>query len=173
VAVLGGVAPASGPDRVAGGLIGIGSRVAPLISFGRVPLGIGLSAAVRLAHPVASPALDLYARLSPAGDRRLLGRPEFKAMFLDDLLNGSRRQISAPLSDLLLFTRDWGFRLAEVDRHVQWWHGDADNIVPLAHGEHAVGLLPRADLVRLPGEGHLGGLGVSEQILAELVTHLG
>lgn len=172
VAVLGGVAPTSGPDRIDGGLVSVGSRVAPLISFGRVPLGFGLSTAVRLARPVASPALDLYARLSPAGDRRLLGRPEFKAMFLDDLLNGSRRQLSAPLSDLLLFTRDWGFRLADVDRHVQWWHGDSDHIVPHAHGEHAVGRLPSADLTTLPGEGHLGGLGVSEQILAELITHL-
>jgi pimeloyl-ACP methyl ester carboxylesterase len=172
VAVLGGVAPVAGPDRIGGGLVGLGSRLAPLISFGRLPLGLGLSAAVRLAHPVASPALDLYARLSPVGDRRLLGQPEFKEMFLDELLNGSRRQISAPLSDLILFTRDWGFRLADVDRHVQWWHGDADNIVPHAHGEHAVSRLPAADLVTLPGEGHLGGLGVSEQILAELVTHL-
>ena len=30
-------------------------------------------------------------------------------MFLDDLLNGSRFQTSAPLNDLVLFTRHWGF----------------------------------------------------------------
>ncbi len=65
--------------------------MAPLVALTRVPIGIGLTAAVRLTRPLASPALDLYARLSPAGDRALLRRPEFKAMFLDDLLTGSRK----------------------------------------------------------------------------------
>jgi len=34
------------------------------------------------------------------GDRRLLARPEFIAMFLDDLLNGGRKQLAAPIADL-------------------------------------------------------------------------
>lgn len=44
----------------------------------------------------------------------MLGRPEFKAMFLDDLLNGSRKQLAAPFYDIVVFERDWGFRLDEV-----------------------------------------------------------
>ena len=87
--------------------------------------------------------LDLYARLSPEGDRRLLQRPEFKAMFLDDLLNGSRTQLTAPMADVLLFTQHWGFDVADVKVPVRWWHGDADHIVPFAHGEHVVDAPPR------------------------------
>jgi pimeloyl-ACP methyl ester carboxylesterase len=168
-AVLGGVAPTKGPDAISGGLVDIGVRLAPLVALTHVPTGIFLTGAVRLARPIASPGLDLYARLSPAGDRALLRRPEFKAMFLDDLLNGSRKQLSAPLADVLLFTRDWGFRVGDVTVPVRWWHGDADHIIPFAHGEHMVGLLPDAELHVLAGESHLGGLGAGAHILATLV----
>jgi pimeloyl-ACP methyl ester carboxylesterase len=145
-----------------------GSRIRPVLRATRVPLGLGLTFALRLASPFASPILDLYARLSPDGDRRLLGRPEFKAMFLDDLLNGSRRQMSAPLADVLLFTRDWGFALSDVKVPVLWWHGDADHIVPFAHGAHVVDRLPDARLTVLHGESHLGGLGVALEVLPAL-----
>jgi pimeloyl-ACP methyl ester carboxylesterase len=168
-AVLGGVAPTKGPDAISGGLVDLGVRLAPLVALTHVPTGIFLTGAVRLARPIASPGLDLYARLSPAGDRALLRRPEFKAMFLDDLLNGSRKQLSAPLADVLLFTKDWGFRVGDVTVPVRWWHGDADHIIPFAHGEHMVALLPDAELHVLAGESHLGGLGAGEHILTTLV----
>ncbi len=32
----------------------------------------------------------------------MLARPEFKAMFLDDLLNGSRKQLAAPFYDIVV-----------------------------------------------------------------------
>lgn len=137
--ILGGVAPAVGPDAIDSGLMTLAR--------------------------IAEPALELYALISPEGDRRLLGRPEFKAMFLDDLLNGSRKQLAAPIADAVLFARDWGFRLDEVKVPVHWWHGDADHIVPFAHGEHAVSLLPDARLYPIAGESHLAGLGRAEEIL--------
>lgn len=169
VAVLGGVAPAVGPDAVEGGLIPMAGKLRPLIKAGRVPLGIALTTALRFASPFAGPALGLYAAVQPDGDKRLLGRPEFKAMFLDDLVHGSRKQMTAPLSDLLLFTRDWGFRLEDVRVPVLWWHGDADHIVPFHHGELTVSRLPDATLMTLEGESHLGGLGVAEEILTGLL----
>ena len=169
IGVLGGVAPTVGPEAIDGGLVSVGRHLAPLISVARVPIGLGLTAAVRLVKPLASPGIDLFARLSPAGDRALLGRPEFKAMFLDDLLNGSRKQLSAPLADVLLFCRDWGFRASELQVPVHWWHGDADHIIPFGHGEHMARLIPGARLHVLPGESHLAGLGVGEIILVTLL----
>ena len=170
VGVLGGVAPTVGPDAIGGGLVGISRYAAPLIRVARVPIGVGLTAGVKVIKPLASPALDLYARFSPPGDRALLRRPEFKAMFLDDLLNGSRKQLSAPLVDVMLFSRHWGFDLADVAAPVVWWHGDGDHIVPFDHGVHVVARLPEAELRVLEGESHLGGLGMGEDIL---VTMLG
>ena len=167
--VIGGVAPTVGPDAIGGGLVSLGAHVAPLVSAGRLPLSLAMTGTIRVIRPLAGPALELYRLLQPEGDRRLLGRPEFKAMFIDDLLNGSRKQISAPLSDLILFTRDWGFRLADVKAPVRWWHGDGDHIVPFTHGRHCVERLPDAELFTMEGESHLGGLGMAQEILGGLL----
>jgi pimeloyl-ACP methyl ester carboxylesterase len=167
--VLGGVAPFLGDERITSGLMNLGARVAPLLQLVGDPLRIGASLLIRAIRPVANPALYLYAAVSPEADRRLLTRPEFAAMFLDDLLNGSRKQLAAPFNDVILFTRDWGFRLDEVKVPVRWWHGDSDHIVPFAHGEHVASLLPDCELVVLPGESHLAGLGRGEEILSTLI----
>jgi len=167
--VLGGVAPSVGPDAIDGGLVSLGTVVAPVIEVAGAPLRLAASTVIRLIRPVAEPVLEIYARVSPEGDRRLLGRPEFKAMFLDDLLNGSRKQLAAPFADIVVFARDWGFRLDEVKVPVRWWHGDRDHIVPFAHGQHVVANLPDAELYELPGESHLAGLACAEEILRTMV----
>ena len=51
---------------------------------------------------------------------------------------------------------------------VRWWHGDADHIVPFAHGRHVVDRLPDATLTVLPGESHLGGLDITEELFDSL-----
>lgn len=172
VGVLGGVAPTRGDDAVEGGIIQLAVALAPLLVAARVPLGIALTQGIRLVKPLAGPALDLYAAVQPPGDKNLLSRPEFKAMFLDDLLNGSRFQTSAPINDLILFTRYWGFELADVGVPVRWWHGDDDHIVPLAHGRHVVDRLPDATMAVIDGESHLGGLGIAQDVI-ETMMNLG
>jgi pimeloyl-ACP methyl ester carboxylesterase len=170
VGVLGGVAPTRGADAAQGGPIQLAVRLAPFLSAGRVPIGVALTGIIRVVKPLAGHAIDLYAAVQPAGDRNLLSRPEFKAMFVDDLLNGSRFQTSAPVADLVLFTREWGFALADVQVPVRWWHGDDDHIVPLRHGQHCVDRLPDATMTTVPGESHLGGLGMARKVLDELMS---
>jgi pimeloyl-ACP methyl ester carboxylesterase len=168
--VIGGVAPTVGPDAISGGAMGnLGLRLAPVLQVAGVPIGLAASALIRLIRPLASPVADLYGRVSPEADRRLLARPEIKAMFLDDLLNGSRKQLAAPFSDVVVFARDWGFRLEQVKVPVRWWHGDHDHIVPFAHGLHVVSKLPDVQLYHLPGESHLAGLGRAEEILGTMI----
>ena len=169
VGVLGGVAPFVGEDQVHGGIIELAPYAAPILRITRVPLGFAMAQGIRLIRPVAGRVLDLYAVVQPRGDKELLARPEFRAMFLDDLLNGSRFQVSAPLSDIVLFTRDWGFRLADVEVPVRWWHGDADHIIPFRHGQHAVDRLPDATMTVVDGESHLGGLASATEVLSTLM----
>ncbi|HEU5036289.1 MAG TPA: alpha/beta hydrolase [Nocardioides sp.] len=170
VGVLGGVAPTQGTDAAEGGIIQLAVALAPLLAVARVPLGVALTQGIRLVRPLAGPALDLYAAVQPPGDKNLLSRPEFKAMFLDDLLNGSRFQTSAPINDLILFTRPWGFDLADVRVPVRWWHGDDDHIVPLRHGRHVVERLPDATMSVIGGESHLGGLGIAQEVIETLMN---
>ncbi len=168
--VIGGVAPTMGSDAIAGGVMGsVGLRLAPLLQVAGDPIGLAASVLIRLIRPLASPAADLYGRVSPEADRRLLARPEIKAMFLDDLLNGSRKQMAAPFADVVVFARDWGFRLDEVKVPVRWWHGDHDHIVPFEHGLHVAARLPDVEMYHLPGESHLAGLGRAEEILGTMV----
>jgi pimeloyl-ACP methyl ester carboxylesterase len=167
--VLGGVAPVRGADGISGGVSTLISVAAPVIQIAGAPLRLAASQLIHLIRPVAEPALYAYARISPEADRRLLVRPEFKAMFLDDLLNGSRKQLAAPFADVVVFARDWGFRLDEIKVPVRWWHGDRDHIVPFEHGQHVVSRLPDAQLTHLPGESHLAGLGRAEEILDSML----
>jgi len=170
IGVLGGVAPTQGPDAAPGGPIQLAVRLAPFLRVARVPMGFALAQVIRVVKPLGGPAVSLYGSVQPVGDRTLLSRPEFKAMFVDDLVNGSRHQMSAPLADLLLFTRPWGFALADVAAPVHWWHGDADHIVPFDHGRHCVERLPDATLTVIDGESHLGGLGIARDVLATVTT---
>ena len=169
VGVLGGVAPTRGTDAIGGGAMAFGSYVAPLLERVGFPIRLAAVAFIRVVRPFAEPAMYLFARVSPEGDRRLLVRPDFKAMFLDDLLNGSRKQLAAPFADVVVFAHDWGFRLEQVKVPVRWWHGDRDHIVPFAHGQHVVDRLPDAELYHLPGESHLAGLGRAEEILHTII----
>jgi pimeloyl-ACP methyl ester carboxylesterase len=167
--VLGGVAPVRGADGIDGGVSTLITVAAPIVELFGAPLRLAASTLIRLIRPVAEPALYAYARISPEADRQLLVRPEVRAMFLDDLLNGSRKQLAAPFADVVVFARDWGFRLDEVKVPVRWWHGDRDHIVPFEHGQHVVSRLPDAQLTHLPGESHLAGLGRAEEILGTMV----
>ncbi len=169
VGVMGGVAPTRGVDKVGGGAVALATRFRTLLEATRVPFGLGLTYAIRAARPFGGPLIDTYAAFQPAGDKELLGRPEFRAMFLDDLVGGTRRQATAPVSDLVLFTRPWGFDLADVTVPVRWWHGDGDHIVPLAHGEEVVAKLPDAALTVIHGHSHLGGLSVAREVLSTLL----
>ena len=168
--VLGGVAPAVGPDAAEGGVVALAARFAPILSGLRVPLSWAMASFFWSTRPVAVPAIKLYARFSPEGDRAVFARPEMRAMFLDDLLTGGRPGLRAPVLDVVLFGRDWGFSLADVTIPIHWWHGDSDHIVPLSHGQHVVDRLPDARLYVRPGESHLGTLGAAEEILGTLLA---
>ncbi|RNL80356.1 alpha/beta fold hydrolase [Nocardioides marmorisolisilvae] len=169
IGVLGGVAPTKGPDAIRGGLVEVAPYAAPIVAATRIPLSYALALGIRLVKPLASVAIDGYAAVQPRGDKELLGRPEFKAMFLDDLINGARFQVGAPLADIILFTRPWGFEAADVSVPVRWWHGDADHIIPHAHGVHMVERLPDAQFATIDGESHLGGMGVATEVLQTLM----
>ena len=170
VGVLGGVPPTVGPDAIRGGILELAVRLAPVLRRTRIPLSVALTQVIRGVRPLAGTGLDLYAAVQPQGDRRLLARPEFKAMFLDDLLHGARFQTLAPLNDLLLFARDWGFTLADVTVPVHWWHGDADHIIPFAHGRHCADRLPDATFTAIDGESHLGGLAIAREVLGKVTA---
>ncbi len=169
VGVLGGVVPTVGPDAAPGGLVGLAHRLRYLLPVVEVPAGYALQTFVRLARPLGPQVLELYSRVSPPGDREVLRRPEVGAMFLDDILENGSRGLRSVVHDGILFTREWGFTAEDVAVPLTWWHGDADHIVPLAHAEHLVPRIPGATLHVRPGESHLGGMGIAEEVVSTVM----
>ena len=106
---------------------------------------------------------------TPASRRPATARcspgPDVKEMFLDDLSENGGRSMRALVADGILFTRDWGFEPHDIEAPIFWWHGDADNIVPLAHAEWLVPRLKHGTLFVRHDESHLGGLGIATEVI--------
>lgn len=170
-ALLGGVAPSVGEDAAPGGVSPLVRTLSPVVRLARRPLGAVLPRILPALEPVAGQAMDLFASTMPPGDRRVFEDPAIRKMFIEDLLVGARRHMQAFMLDTYLFGRPWGFSLREIRVPVHMWYGDADVIVPLAHGEHMARRIPDAVLRVRPEEGHLGGLGASDEIFDAILGH--
>lgn len=170
-AVLGGVAPTVGPDAALGGASALMRLGAPFFGPGSAAVGGMLRTLVRVLEPWKDPAVDLFARVMPPGDRAVLVEPHIRRMFQEDLILGSRRNMSAIALDVALFGRPWGFALGDVRVPVYLRYGDADRIVPASHGQHLAERLPNARLRVYSGEGHLGSLGASREVIDTILEH--
>jgi pimeloyl-ACP methyl ester carboxylesterase len=167
--ILGGVCPVVGEDGSPGGIVGLSSRFNSILGVVRTPMSEMLRGLMGLIGPLSHPAYSGFAKLMPEGDQRVFADPEVEAMFIRDLVAANRHSFRGLLNDVVLFGRPWGFRLAEVDVPVRWWHGDADSLVSLEHARHASSLLPDCELVVRPGESHLGGFGITHDVFTWLL----
>jgi pimeloyl-ACP methyl ester carboxylesterase len=160
--LLGGIGPVRGQDAVLS-YTRLLRYWAPPLELLRTPVGGALRAVVRVAEPVAGPVFDLYARFLGFADSPILRNPQFKAMFLHDLLTA--KDLRATAHDLALFARHWGFHLDEITTPVIVWTGLADVIVPPSHGHHQAARIPRGELHVRPGEGHFAGFSEVADVL--------
>jgi len=160
--LLGGMGPVRGPDAVFS-YTRLMRFLAPPLEVVRTPAGNALRAVVRVVEPFADPVFDTYARLLGFADTPVLRNPQFKAMFLHDLITA--KDLRAAAHDMALFARHWGFQLDEVNAPVIVWTGLADVIVPPSHGHHQAARLPRGELRVRPGEGHFAGFSAVADVL--------
>ena len=137
--------------------------LAPPLELMRTPAGSAMGALMRALEPVADPVFELYARLLGFADTPVLRNPQFKAMFLHDLLTA--KDIRASAHDMALFARHWGFNLDEIHTPVIVWTGLSDVIVPPSHGHHQASRIPRGELHVRAGEGHFAGFSAVADVL--------
>jgi pimeloyl-ACP methyl ester carboxylesterase len=174
VGLLGSVCPVTGPNAAPGAsIVNLAVRFQGLLDPMRTALGTGVWLALQPVVPLGHFALQMYSSRMPKGDQKVFADPEMEAMFIDDIVNASRRRFGAIAHDAALFGRPWGFDLTDVDVPVFWWHGDADNIVPLAHAEHSIELLQACELSVRPEESHLGALAAADVVLETLAKAWG
>lgn len=169
-AILGGVAPAVGPEAAEGAASEGWRRVGGAIGPMHRPLGGALQGAIYALTPLAEQCIKAFSRFMPKGDQKVFADPLVREMFLDDLILGSRGGMQALFLDTRLFGRDWGFRLSGIKVPVYLIYGDEDTIVPIEHGEHLASSIPSSTLRVRAKAGHLGGLEASAEIIDVLLT---
>ncbi|MCB1255865.1 MAG: alpha/beta hydrolase [Microthrixaceae bacterium] len=163
--ILGGFGPVRGPDAVFSWTRAL-RFAAPAFEVLRSPMGSAVGKVVSVASPVADPVFGAYARFLGLADRPVLNDPNFKAMFLHDLI--SAKDLRSVGHDLALFSRHWGFRLDEVEPPVVVWQGLSDTIVPPSHGHHQAARLQRGELRVRMGQGHFAGFAEVTAVLDRL-----
>lgn len=107
-----------------------------------------------------------------------IDRAALTGEFGEDIASGFREAMRSGvdgwLDDDLAFTRPWGFGLAEISVPAMLWHGSADLMVPVAHGQWLASRLTAASVHLEDGEGHLSiALGKLEAALDELLKAAG
>jgi pimeloyl-ACP methyl ester carboxylesterase len=119
----------------------------------------------RIAPKVAMRSFDK--QLSDA-DRAVvatLGPPaDAMALFTQAFTRGARGVID----DYVALAQPWGVDLESTRVPVTVFHGDADSMVPLRHGEELAARVPGARLTIWPGDGHLGTVAHVDQLLDAL-----
>jgi len=166
--VVGGVGPMGGTDAMPmDGPNRLTSRLAARSQYAVFPM-MALLTLVSRHRP--DTAMRAAARTFAPADAALLERPEVRAVFADGGRRASPTTAMAAAQDFALFTRDWGFRLEDIDLPVHLWHGDDDRNVPVAHGRLQAARIPGSQLHEHPGEGHLLTIDHIEPILRTLTA---
>jgi pimeloyl-ACP methyl ester carboxylesterase len=126
------------------------------------------AAAVPVVRRYPEPAFDLVAARAPAADRAILQRPEIRAGLIDDMREALRAGGHGAIHELVLFSRPWGFRPADLRVPVVLWHGEADAQVPVALARGLAREIPGCRARFLAAAGHFWLLANYEEVLATL-----
>lgn len=156
VAVLGGLGPTSGPEAAPGYTRLLG-HLHPLLRTVARPGSWALAKLLGVAAPAAPLVGPHLHHLFPKSDRPVLQDPRNLEVLIDSIMAGLEGDFRAPFYDLVLFGRDWGFALSDIEVPVHFWAGEQDAIVPTCHATHQAKLIKNAKVVYKPGEGHFAG----------------
>ena len=91
---------------------------------------------------------------APEADSSVLRQPEINQILFDSAREALRQGPEGALWDFIAYAHPWGFRPQDIRPRVQLWHGEADALVPPAHGRYFATALPNAAAKFLPDEGH-------------------
>ncbi len=171
--VLGGVVPTVGDEDhlPPTGILPLARRLNAVTPGLVVPLGFLLQGIAQGLKPVRRQIYSLIADIMPPGDRVVFRSEGVEEMFVGDLIQGSKLQCRAVGHDVVVFGRHWGFDPTGISVPVYWWHGDNDPIVPHEPAIHLTERMPAATFHLRPGESHLGGFGIADEVLDAVTSH--
>ena len=94
------------------------------------------------------------ARFYAAEDRRALQDERLHRIMMFSGREALMGDVAAVRHDGTIYQSDWGFKLADIEYPVQFWHGDEDWNIPLALAQKAAAQIPGATFKVTPKDGH-------------------
>ena len=105
----------------------------------------------------------------PEVDRRVLERPEVRAIAIEMFQESVRQGAIGWVEDVLRLERPWPFRLDEVVAEVRFHHGEEDTNAPPQRAKELAERIPGGRLRMYPGEGHIS---ILDRPIKEIVETL-
>ena len=122
----------------------------------------------RMARVMPKAGMKSFEKQLNDADRALvptLGTPaEAMALFTQAFLRGAHGVVA----DYAALAQSWGFAVETIRIPTTVFHGAADTMVPLRHGEALAARVPDARLTVWPGAGHLGTVAHVGEVLDTL-----
>ncbi|WP_167477254.1 alpha/beta fold hydrolase [Nocardia arthritidis] len=134
-----------------------GQRRGSLAMLRRFPF-MARPVAARMAAQIRKPGgvAATIARMAPVDRARVTADPRLATELETNIGEAFRQGGRGFAMDLrLLFTRPWGFRLADITVPVRIWHGAADHNVPVSDGRRLAALLSNSRIDIVSDAGHL------------------
>jgi len=100
-----------------------------------------------------------YAARLGAADQKLLSNPEIRGLLVQAMAESFRQGAEGNLEVVLAEVQPWGFRVEEITFEKLFvWHGEQDQIMPVAPVRLLVQNLPHCMATFYPDEGHFSTL---------------
>jgi pimeloyl-ACP methyl ester carboxylesterase len=160
------------PDRLSSVAIvsGVGPAEMPAFHKGMGTWDTIMSRLSRWAPPLARRAIALSSKLArerpekfsssfdkelSQEDRAVHAIAELRQTIRDLVAESTRDGPRAVVEDYRVWSSPSGLDFGKVQIPVRLWHGDSDEVVPLHQARYVADTVPGAELVVLPGVGHL------------------
>jgi pimeloyl-ACP methyl ester carboxylesterase len=156
IGVVSGFAPMHRPGATDGMLVDM-RRAVPLLGHApwlAGPMLRSLPDAYRRDPQAAWEAQ--FGRDLPPADRAELAQPAVRDNILAAAVEALRSGGQGVADELPLFLgRRWGFDPAEVRLPTSLWYGQVDVVAPIQMGRFLASVIPQAQLIEYPNEGHM------------------
>lgn len=139
---------------------------------GRLPSTAPLTARLITGMMLLSPELAVaqFARRLPEADRKFVGDPASRDIFIRAYREALRQGARGATWDLRLYTRPWGFGQDEIEMPVHFWQGERDTIVPPSMARAQLGTLRDGRARFFPGDAHFSVVFNNAREMLRLLT---
>ncbi|HWH37038.1 MAG TPA: alpha/beta hydrolase [Candidatus Limnocylindrales bacterium] len=87
-------------------------------------------------------------------DQQVLSAPGLRQQMIDNSAELYRQGGRGMYDEALVLARPWGFDPRSISLPVHIWHGEQDEVVPVAMARHMASILPSCRATFYPDEGH-------------------